>query len=66
MNKDNPKLWKIIQIRQHLNGQLPDHPNHPKKSRKIQVKNKFNAQDKDIPDDKFNEVMKILKKIQNN
>ena len=33
MNKENAtRLWKIIQeAGDHLLGQLPDHPNHPKK-----------------------------------
>ena len=32
MNKENAsKLWKIIQeAGDYLDGQLPDHPNHPK------------------------------------
>ena len=32
MNKENAsKLWKIIQeAGDYLQGQLPDHPNHPK------------------------------------
>ena len=32
MNKENAsKLWKIIQeAGDYLEGQLPDHPNHPK------------------------------------
>ena len=64
MNKDNAsKLWKIIQeAGDYLNGQLPDHPNHPKGRNPyahvaICVKNKFNASYKDIEDDKFNEVL---------
>ena len=32
MNKENAsKLWKMIQVAgDYLQGQLPDHPNHPK------------------------------------
>ena len=59
-NKENAsKLWKIIQeAGDYLEGQLPDHPNHPKGRNPyahvaICVKNKFNASYKDIPDEKF-------------
>ena len=32
MNEDNRRqLWKLIQVAgDYLQGQLPDHPNHPK------------------------------------
>ena len=50
MNKVNSsKLWKIIQeAGDYLNGQLPDHPNHPKGRNAyahvaICVKNKFKS-----------------------
>ena len=61
MNKDNAsKLWKIIQeAGDYLNGQLPDHPNHPKGRNPyahvaICVKNKFN------------EVLNFIEDIKNN
>ena len=66
------KLWKIIQeAGDYLNGQLPDHPNHPKGRNPyahvaICVKNKFNASYKDIEDDKFNEVLNFIEDIKNN
>ena len=67
MNKVNSsKLWKIIQeAGDYLNGQLPDHPNHPKGRNAyahvaICVKNKFKSSYKDIPDDKFDEVIKFI------
>ena len=48
MNKENTsKLWKFIQeAGDYLDGQLPDHPNHPKGRNPyahvaICVKNKF-------------------------
>ena len=73
MNKDNAgKLWKIIQeAGDYLNGQLPDHPNHPKGRNPyahvaICVKNKFKVSYKDIDDDKLNEVIKFIEDIKNN
>ena len=49
MNKENAsKLWKIIQeAGDYLQGQLPDHPNHPKGRNPyahvaISIKQKFN------------------------
>ena len=73
MNKDNAsKLRKIIQeAGDYLNGQLPDHPNHPKGRNPyahvaICVKNKFKASYKDIEDDKFNEVLNFIEDIKNN
>jgi len=60
MNKENAsKLWKIIQeAGDYLQGQLPDHPNHPKGRNPyahvaICVKSKFNQSYKDIEDEKF-------------
>ena len=58
MNKENAsKLWKIIQeAGDYLEGQLPDHPNHPKGRNSyahvaICVKDKFQMSYKDIDDD---------------
>ena len=52
MNKENAsKLWKIIQeAGDYLEGQLPDHPNHPKGGNPyahvaICVKSKFKARE---------------------
>ena len=70
--ENSSKLWKIIQeAGDYLNGQLPDHPNHPKGRNPyahvaICVKNKFNASYKDIEDDKFNEVLNFIEDIKNN
>ena len=67
MNEDNQrKLWKIIQeAGLYLQGQLPDHPNHPKGRNPyahvaICVKEKFGNSYKDIPDENFNEVLKYI------
>ena len=70
--ENSQKLWKIIQeAGDYLNGQLPDHPNHPNGRNPyahvaICVKNKFNASYKDIEDDKFNEVLNFIEDIKNN
>ena len=73
MNKENAsKLWKIIQeAGDYLVGQLPDHPNHPKGRNPyahvaICVKSKFNASYKDIPDEKYAEVIKYIEFLKQN
>ena len=73
MSKENTsKLWKFIQeAGDYLDGQLPDHPNHPKGRNPyahvaICVKNKFNSTYKDIPDDKFDEVINYIKFLKEN
>ena len=67
MNKENAsKLWKIIQeAGDYLQGQLPEHPNHPKGRNPyahvaLAVKNKFNNSYKDIDDSKFDEVIRYI------
>ena len=60
------KLWTLIQeAGDYLLNQLPDHPNHPKGRNPyahiaICVKDHFNASYKDIPDEKFEEVVKYI------
>ena len=73
MNKVNSsKLWKIIQeAGDYLNGQLPNHPNHPKGRNAyahvaICVKNKFKSSYKDIPDERFNEVTDYIEFLKKN
>ena len=73
MNKENKKnLWIIIQeAGDYLSGQLPDHPNHPKGRNSyahvaICVKEKFKASYKDIPDEKFQEVVKYIDFLKKN
>ena len=73
MNKENAsKLWKIIQeAGLYLQGQLPDHPNHPKGRNPyahiaISVKSKFNASYKDISDEHFDEVIKYIEFLKQN
>mgnify|MGYP001339883128 FL=1 len=67
MNEDNRrKIWKLIQeAGDYLQGQLPEHPNHPKGRNPyahvaLAVKNKFNNSYKDIDDSKFDEVIKYI------
>ena len=73
MNKENTsKLWKIIQeAGDFLSGQLPDHPNHPNGRNPyahvaLCVKEKFNDSYKDIPDERFDEVIKFINFLKNN
>ena len=73
MNKVNSsKLWKIIQeAGDYLHGLLPEHPNHPKGRNAyahvaICIKNKFKSSYKDIPDERFNEVIDYIKFLKKN
>ena len=73
MNKDNSsKLWKIIQeAGDYLDGQLPDHPNHPNCRNAyahvaICIKNRFENSYKDIPDERFNEVIDYIEFLKKN
>ena len=73
MNEDNRrKLWKVIQeAGLYLGGQLPSHPNHPKARNPyahvaICVKEKFENSYKDIPDEKFDEVVKYIEFLKQN
>jgi hypothetical protein len=70
--KNRGLLWKIIQeAGLYLGGQLPDHPNHPKGRNPyahvaICVKDHFDASYKDIPDEKFYEVVKYIEFLKQN
>ena len=73
MNEDNRcKLWVLIQeAGHHLLGQLPSHPNHPKRRNPyahvaICVKEKFGNSYKDIPDEKFQEVVDYINFLKEN
>ena len=55
----------------YLLNELPDHPNHPKGRNPyahvaICVKEKFGNSYKDIPDEKFNEVLKHINFLKEN
>ena len=73
MNEEKSRqLWKIIQeAGDYLQGQLPDHPNHPKGRNSyahvaICVKTKFKQSYKDIEDEKFNEVVEYINFLKKN
>ena len=73
MNDDKARqLWKIIQeAGDYLQGQLPEHPNHPKGRNPyahvaICVKEKFENSYKDIPDEKFTEVVDYIEHLKKN
>ena len=76
MNKENAsKLWKMIQeAGDYLRGQLPSHPNHPNHPKgrnpyahvSLCVKEKFSNSYKDIPDEKFQEVVEYINFLKEN
>ena len=73
MNKENAsKLWKMIQeAGDYLQGQLQDHPNHPKGRNPyahvaLCVKNKFDNSYKDIEDELFTEVVQYIEYLKHN
>ena len=73
MNKENRiKLWTVIQkAGDFLSGQLPNHPNHPKGRNPyahiaLCVKEHFNSSYKDIPDEKYNDVLEYIKFLKQN
>ena len=73
LNKENAsKIWRLIQqTGDELLGKLPDHPNHPKGRNPyahvaLEVKNHFQMTYKDIPDEKFNEVVNYLEFLKQN
>ena len=73
MNKKSAsKLWIIIQeAGDYLAGQLPNHPNHPKVRNPyahvaLEVKSHFGTTYKDIPDEKYNDVIDYLKELKMN
>jgi len=70
--KNAKKLWlEIINVGDYLKDKLPDHPNHPKGRNPyahvaLEIKNKFKMSYKDIPDEKYNLVLKYINYIKNN
>jgi len=54
-----------------LQGQLPEHPNHPKGRNPyahvaLAVKEEFNVTYKEISDEKFDEVVKYIESLKQN
>ena len=73
MTEDNRrKLWTLIkEAGDYLQGQLPNHPNHPKGRNPyahvaICVKSKFKASYKDIEDEKFDEIVNYINFLKEN
>ena len=73
MNRINKeKIWRLIQnTGDGLAGKLPEQPNHPKGRNPyahvaLEVKNHFGMTYKDIPDEKYEEVLKYLEKLKTN
>ena len=73
MSPDKARIiWKLIQeAGDYLQGQLPEHPNHPKGRNPyahvaICVKSKFNQSYKDIDDDKFDDVVQHIEFLKKN
>ena len=73
MNKDNAsKLWKMIQeAGLYLQNKLPDSSSHPKGRNPyahvaLCVKEKFGNSYKDIPDEKFQEVVDYINFLKEN
>tara|TARA_Y100000741_G_scaffold284450_1_gene224180 strand:+ start:408 stop:635 length:228 start_codon:yes stop_codon:yes gene_type:complete len=73
MNKENAsKLWKAIQeAGDYLQGQLPEHQNHPKGRNPyahvaLCVKEKFNSSYKDIPNEKYSDVLRFIEFLKQN
>ena len=73
MNEDNRRqLWKlIVEAGHYLEGQLPDHPNHPKGRNPyahvaICVKSKFGSSYKDLPDNDFEKVVEYIDFLKKN
>ena len=73
MNSDKRKiLWgQILKAGDHLKGRLPEHPNHPKGRNPyahvaLEIKNKFKGSYKDLPDDRFKEILDYIENIKKN
>ena len=73
MNKENAsKLWKAIQkTGDYLKGQLPEHQNHPNGRNPyahvaLCVKEKFCLSYKEIPNEKYNDVLRYIEFLKQN
>ena len=70
--ENSRKLWKIIQeAGDYLQGQLPEHPNHPKGRNPyahiaLSIKNRFKLSYKDIDDSKLKEVLNYIEALKKN
>ena len=73
MNEENRRrLWVLIQeAGDYLQGQLPEHPNHPKGRNPyahiaLSIKNRFKVSYKDIDDTKLKEVLNYIEALKKN
>ena len=73
MNENNRRqLWKLIQVAgDYLQGQLPDHPNHPKGRNPyahvaICVRSKYGKSYKDIAEEKITEFVIYIDHLKRN
>ena len=70
--ENSQKLWKIIQeAGDYLQGQLPQHPNHPKGRNPyahiaLSIKNRFKVSYKDIDDSKLKDVLNYIEALKKN
>ena len=70
--ENSQKLWKIIQeAGDYLEGQLPEHPNHPKGRNPyahiaLSIKNRFKVSYKDIDDSKLKDVLNYIEALKKN
>ncbi len=70
--ENSQKLWKIIQeAGDYLQGQLPEHSNHPKGRNPyahiaLSIKNRFKLSYKDIDDSKLKEVLNYIEALKKN
>ena len=69
--KYSEKRRKLKEAGDFLVGQLPEHPNHPKGRNPyahvaICIKDRFSASYKDIPDERFNEVLEYIEFLKKN
>ena len=70
--ENSQKLWKIIlEAGDYLQGQLPEHPNHPKGRNPyahiaLSIKNRFKLSYKDIDDSKLKEVLNYIEALKKN
>ena len=73
MNKENSKiLWlEILKAGDFLKNKLPESKNHPKGRNSyahvaLEIKNKFNASYKDLPNEKFDEILEFIEFLKKN
>ena len=70
--ENSQKLWRIIQeAGDYLQGQLPEHPNHPKGRNPyahiaLSIKNRFKVSYKDIDDSKLKDVLNYIEALKKN